>query len=101
MTGWSDAIEIIRTTGAREVRRQATACMAGLTTRQRQILDMVLDGQPSKNIAADLRISQRTVEKHRAEIMKRTGARSLPALARIALFASLDVISELEMNSAT
>lgn len=62
--------------------------ISGLTVRQRQIMDMVLDGQPSKNIAADLNISQRTVENHRAAIMKRTGAKSLPALARLALAAS-------------
>ncbi len=57
---------------------------ANLTPRQRQIMDLVLDGYPSKNIAADLGLSQRTVEKHRAAIMKRTGTKSLPALARLA-----------------
>ena len=62
--------------------------LARLTTRQRQIMDMVLAGQPSKNIAADLGISQRTVENHRASIMKRTGSKSLPALARLALAAA-------------
>ena len=48
---------------------------------------MVLAGAPSKNIAADLGISQRTVENHRATIMRKTGARSLPELARLALAA--------------
>lgn len=60
----------------------------GLTTRQHQVMDMVLAGHPSKNIAADLHISQRTVENHRASIMKKTGAKSLPALARLALAAA-------------
>jgi len=45
----------------------------------------VLAGHPSKNIAADLGISQRTVENHRAAIMNRTGAGSLPELARLAM----------------
>jgi two-component system, chemotaxis family, CheB/CheR fusion protein len=62
--------------------------VAGLTVRQRQIMELVLAGHPSKNIAADLGISQRTVENHRALIMKKTGARSLPALARLALAAA-------------
>jgi two-component system CheB/CheR fusion protein len=58
----------------------AASHVACLTMRQQQILEMVLAGQPSKNIAADLGISQRTVENHRASIMKKTGSRSLPAL---------------------
>jgi two-component system CheB/CheR fusion protein len=49
---------------------------------------LVLAGHPSKNIAADLGISQRTVENHRATIMKKTGSKSVPALARLALAAS-------------
>jgi two-component system CheB/CheR fusion protein len=69
-------------------RDAAATHIADLTPRQRQIMGLVLAGQPSKNIAADLGISQRTVENHRAEIMKRTGTRSLPALARLALAAA-------------
>lgn len=59
-----------------------------LTRRQHQVLDLVLVGVPSKNIAADLGISQRTVENHRAAIMRRTGATSLPALARLVIGAA-------------
>ncbi|MDI4664120.1 response regulator [Xanthobacter autotrophicus] len=69
-------------------RKAATDHIASLTPRQRQVMDLVLAGHPSKNIAADLNISQRTVENHRAAIMKRTGAKSLPALARLALAAA-------------
>jgi two-component system CheB/CheR fusion protein len=50
-------------------------------------MDLVLAGHPSKNIAADLGISQRTVENHRAAIMKKTGSKSVPALARLAVAA--------------
>jgi len=71
-----------------ERRNDAAGHLAGLTRRQHQILEMVLAGQPSKNIAADLGISQRTVENHRASIMKKTGVRSLPALARLAFVAA-------------
>ena len=69
-------------------REDAAHHVAGLTARQRQIMTMVLAGHPSKNIAADLGISQRTVENHRAAIMKRTATKSLPALARLALAAN-------------
>jgi two-component system CheB/CheR fusion protein len=68
-------------------RDEAKERLTGLTHRQREIMDLVLAGHPSKNIAADLGISQRTVENHRASIMHRTGAKSLPALARLALAA--------------
>ncbi len=71
-------------------RARAANHIADLTPRQRQIMDRVLAGQPSKNIAADLGISQRTVENHRASIMKRTGSESLPALARLAVTAALN-----------
>ncbi len=69
-------------------RQAAIDHLANLTTRQRQILDMILAGNPNKNIAADLGISQRTVENHRASIMKKTGSKSLPALARLAFAAA-------------
>jgi two-component system, chemotaxis family, CheB/CheR fusion protein len=69
-------------------REDAATHVAGLTVRQRQVMEMVLAGHPSKNIAADLGISQRTVENHRASIMTKMGTRSLPALARLALAAS-------------
>ena len=68
-------------------RETATTSIAGLTERQRQVMDLVLAGHPSKNIAADLGISQRTVENHRAAVMKKTGSRSIPALIRLALAA--------------
>lgn len=71
-----------------ESREAAVARLAGLTARQRQILDLVLAGQPSKNIAADLGISQRTVDNHRAAIMRKTGSKSMPALVRTALAAT-------------
>jgi len=66
-------------------REAAVARLASLTVRQRQIMELVLAGHPSKNIAADLGISQRTVENHRAAIMQKTGSKSLPALVRLAL----------------
>jgi two-component system CheB/CheR fusion protein len=69
-------------------RQEAANHMANLTSREREIMELVLAGIPSKNIAADLHISQRTVENHRASIMKKTGSTSLPALARLALAAA-------------
>jgi DNA-binding CsgD family transcriptional regulator len=67
--------------------------LTGLTPRQHQIARMVLAGHPSKNIAADLNISQRTVENHRASIMRKTGARSIPALVRMAMTGAAPALS--------
>jgi two-component system, chemotaxis family, CheB/CheR fusion protein len=64
---------------------EQAAQMAKLTPRQREVMDLVLAGHPSKNIASDLSISRRTVENHRAAIMRRTGAASLPDLVRLSL----------------
>ena len=66
----------------------AAKCIADLTPREHEVMDLVLAGHPSKNIAADLGVSQRTVENHRASIMKKTGSKSIPALIRLALAAA-------------
>jgi two-component system CheB/CheR fusion protein len=87
--GVARALELSRDVGKlTEWRKDAAEHLAGLTRRQRQIMQMVLAGHPSKNIAVDLGISRRTVESHRASIMKKAGVRSLPALARLALVAT-------------
>jgi two-component system, chemotaxis family, CheB/CheR fusion protein len=89
-----DALEHIRDSSKLSVRREAAAKrLAGLTARQRQTMELVLAGHPSKNIAADLGISQRTVENHHAAVMKKTGSHSLSALIRLALAADPDSAS--------
>ncbi len=62
-----------------------TEVWQNLTTRQMQVMERVLLGDASKTIAYDLGISQRTVENHRAEIMRRTGSHSMGDLARISI----------------
>jgi PAS domain S-box-containing protein len=65
----------------------AASYMAALSPRERQVFELVLAGYPNKIIAADLGISQRTVENHRAALMKKTKARSVPELMRLSLAA--------------
>jgi two-component system CheB/CheR fusion protein len=69
----------------RAMQKSALDHLADLTPRQQQIVSLMLRGQPSKIIAADLGISQRTVENHRAAIMKKMGAKSLVDLCEITL----------------
>ena len=81
---------VVDALGRAMVRRQATGAtrlaaslIARLTERQLEVMNLVVAGCPSKVIAHELGISQRTVETHRAAIMRRTGATSIPALARM------------------
>jgi len=85
------ALSEARDNGVLFARREAAADqVSGLTVRQRQVMELVLAGHPNKNIAADLGLSQRTVENHRASVMRKTGTRSLPALARLVVAATSD-----------
>ena len=67
---------------------EASGRLAVLTPRERAVMDLVVDGLANKNIAVKLNISQRTVEAHRAAVMKRTGAGSLADLIRLVMQAA-------------
>ena len=65
----------------------ATARLKLLTAREREVLNGLVAGLPNKTIAADLGISPRTVEIHRAHIMGKMQADSLSSLVRMAIAA--------------
>jgi two-component system response regulator FixJ len=56
-----------------------------LTPREREVLDLVTGGKANKVMAADLGVSQRTVEIHRARVMEKMGAASLAHLVRMVM----------------
>jgi two-component system, LuxR family, response regulator FixJ len=68
---------------------EAAVVLAGLSPREREVLDGLAQGLPNKTIAYDLGISARTVEVHRANVMAKLGARSLSDALRIAFAAGL------------
>jgi two-component system response regulator FixJ len=57
--------------------------LAALSPREREVLEGLAAGLPNKTIAYDLKISARTVEVHRANVMTKLGARSLADLVRM------------------
>ena len=56
-----------------------------LTPREKQVLQLVIEGQRNKIIAAELNISQSTVEAHRSRVMEKMQAATLSDLMRMAL----------------
>ena len=77
------------------VRKQATdrkaveKRLAVLSERERQVFERVADGEMNKVIAADLGISERTVEVHRGQVMRKLGVKTLAQLVRIKIEAEL------------
>jgi len=61
--------------------------LAGLSPREQEVLEGLVEGKANKVIANDLGISPRTVEIYRAHVMTKTGAKSLSELVRMALIA--------------
>jgi len=59
--------------------------LESLTPREREVLELVTSGKPNKIMAADLGVSQRTVEIHRARVMEKMDASSLAQLVRMVL----------------
>src|SRR6202166_1862113 len=72
-----------RTTVAR--RAEVLHRLESLTPRERQVMNLVVDGAANKVIAIDLDLSERTVEIHRAKVMEKMGARSGAHLVKLRL----------------
>ncbi len=75
--------------GGSSARKEAETRLADLSPRERDVLQGLVAGKINKVIAHELSISPRTVEVYRANLMAKTGARSMSELMRIALAAGL------------
>ena len=76
-----DANRISRESGLNEIR----ARLEKLTGKEREVLGMIRDGRPNKEIAARLDVTPRAVELRRASMMKKLGVSSLPELMRLTI----------------
>lgn len=59
--------------------------LQGLTDREREVLTLIARGLSTKEIAAELDIGQRTVETHRANLMRKLGVKSVALLTQVAI----------------
>ena len=59
--------------------------LASLTTRQREILKLIAEGQSTKEIGSNLNISVKTVESHRAKLAEKLGIHDVAGLVRFAI----------------
>ncbi len=65
--------------------RQGGESPDSLTPRQRQILQLIAEGKSTKQIALLLKVSVKTVESHRVQLMKRLGVQDVASLVRYAV----------------
>jgi len=68
-----------------EHRRTVAERRSALTPRERQVMDLVVQGKLNKQVAAELDLSHKTIEVHRAHVMEKMAARSLAELVRMAV----------------
>ena len=76
-----------RTRASLASRADAVARYARLSKREVEVLKLIIAGKANKEIAGDLERSTKTVEAHRAAIMRKLGARSIAEVVRIVLLA--------------
>jgi len=73
--------------------REIDARIATLTPRERQVMEMVISGMANKQVAAELGLSEKTIEVHRKHVMEKMGAGNVADLIRMALAGTtLDVV---------
>ena len=65
-------------------RERVTRCLASLTERERQVLELVVAGKLNKQIAAELGTVEKTIKFHRGNLMRKMGVRMLAELVTIA-----------------
>jgi DNA-binding NarL/FixJ family response regulator len=83
--GWLSPAVSNAVVAALSRRDAVTGSFELLTSRQREVLQLIAEGHSTKEIATRLRLSPKTVESHRAQLMQRLGVRSVAGLVRCAM----------------
>lgn len=85
-----DATSRQRSVRMREIRER----LDRLTAKEVSVLDLILKGRPNKLMAAELKVSERTVENRRREIFRKSETKSVAELVRLAIEAGWDDAGE-------
>jgi len=80
----------LHSSGSRVRRQEILQRLETLTTRERQVLGLVVAGETNKGVARHLGISEKTVEIHRAKVMEKMQAKSLAELVKMAAVLELE-----------
>ena len=72
-------------------RQELAKKLSSLSEREREVFERVADGKMNKVIAGELGISERTVEVHRGQVMKKLGVRTLAQLVRAKIDMELSI----------
>ena len=74
-----------RTRSDRRRDHEVAARVAGLTPREREVMDLIVTGLPNKQVAIRLNITEKTVEVHRRRVLQKMGVHSAVDLVRLVL----------------
>lgn len=72
-----------RRRGAAAMAGEVAARLEGLTRREREVLDLVVDGMPNRRMAETLNLSEKTIESHRAGMMRKMKAKNVVDLVHL------------------
>jgi two-component system response regulator FixJ len=78
-------VRLIEGEEEQRLRREARARIESLSSREREVLDRLVDGKPNKIIAFELGLSTRTVEVYRGKLMQKLKTRSLSDAVKLSL----------------
>jgi len=76
---------LLRISGSIKEEKEKGSVFEKLTSRQREILQLIAEGNSTKDIALKLNLSIKTVESHRMQIMRRLEIHDIPGLVRYAI----------------